>query len=81
MKYACPAFSKTRGLEDLLNTAWGTIAVPGEWLAFDEQMVKSTARAMHALMRFNKAKPIKHGETVFDEFLLIINKVPSTVGI
>ena len=61
IEYACPALSETRGLEDLLNTAWSTIAAPGEWLAFDAQ--------------------IKHGETVFDDFIQIIKNVPSTVGI
>ena len=40
------------------------MVVPGLWVSFDEQMVKSTARAMFYLMRFNKSKPIKHGESV-----------------
>lgn len=34
----------------------------GAWISYDEQMVKSTARAMFALMRYNPQKPIKHGE-------------------
>lgn len=54
-----------RELENLLNSAWSTLAVPGEWLSFDEQMVKSTARAMTSLLRYNPAKPIKHGKLNF----------------
>ena len=51
-----------RKFEDALNLAWSQLADPGKWLSYDEQMVKSTARAMFSLMRFNKCKPIKHGE-------------------
>lgn len=69
-------FAIRRGLEDLLNMAWSTIAVPGEWLAFDEQMAKSTARAMHGIMRFNKAKSIKHGKQVPDEVIQIRKDTP-----
>ena len=36
--------------------------IRGRELEDDEQMVKSTARSMFSLMRFNKCKPIKHGE-------------------
>ncbi|CAB1112025.1 unnamed protein product [Ectocarpus sp. CCAP 1310/34] len=50
-----------RELEDLLNECWSKLVEPGAWLSYDEQMVKSTARAMFALMRFNKTKPIKTG--------------------
>ena len=51
-----------RELEDAFNSCWSALAEPGAWLSYDEQMVKSTARSMFSLMRFNKCKPIKHGE-------------------
>ena len=46
----------------MLNRAWSLLADPGKWLSYDEQMIKSTARAMLSLMRFNKCTAIKHGE-------------------
>ena len=46
------------------------MADPGKWLSYDEQMIKSTARAMFSLMRFNKCKPIKHGEFFHDDATL-----------
>ncbi|CAB1114376.1 unnamed protein product [Ectocarpus sp. CCAP 1310/34] len=49
-----------RALEDALNTCWSSLVELGGWVSYDEQMVKSTARAMHGLMRFNPQKPIKH---------------------
>ena len=54
----------------MLNRAWSLLADPGKWLSYDEQMIKSTARAMFSLMRFNKCKPIKHGEFFHDDATL-----------
>ena len=50
-----------RALEVALNQTWSALAEPGASLSYDEQMIKSTARASFFLMRFNKSKPIKHG--------------------
>lgn len=41
----------------------------GAWVSYDEQIVKSTARAMFALLRFNPQKPIKHGEVALQNVL------------
>ena len=60
----------SREFEDVLNRAWRLLADPGRWLSSDEQMIKSTARAMFSLMRFNKCKPIKHGEFFHDDATL-----------
>ena len=35
-------------------------------------MVKSSARSMFSLMRFNKCKPIKHGELEFRSFQFLV---------
>lgn len=60
-----------RELEEILNRAWSGAVVVGMWIAFDEQMVKCTARVAHFLIRFNKSKPIKHGKPVMFSPLLI----------
>ena len=52
-----------RKLENAFTHACSSMVIHGRWVSFDEQMVKSTARAMFYLMRFNKSKPIKHGES------------------
>lgn len=52
----------SRKFEEALNRVWSKLADPGAWLSYDEQMVKSTARANFFIMRFNPKKPIKHGE-------------------
>ena len=53
------AFAPTsRKLEGAFNHAWSSMVFPGMWVSFDEQMVKSTAKAVFYLMRFNKFKPI-----------------------
>ena len=36
----------SREFEDVLNRAWSLLADPGKWLSYDEQMIKSTARAV-----------------------------------
>jgi len=40
----------SREFEDVLNRAWSLLADPGKWLSYDEQMIKSTARAMFSLL-------------------------------
>ncbi|CAN0417718.1 unnamed protein product [Pylaiella littoralis] len=50
-----------RKFEEALSHAWSKLADPGAWLSYDEQMVKSTARANFFIMRYNPKKPIKHG--------------------
>ena len=58
--------TRGRELEDAFNSSWSALAEPRAWLSYDEQMVKSTARSMFSLIRFNKCKPIKHDELNFE---------------
>ena len=57
--------TRGRELEQAFNSCGSALVESGAWLSYDEQMVKSSARSMFSLMRFNKCKSIKHGELEF----------------
>lgn len=45
-----------------MNKAWSENMDLGQWICYDEQMVKCLSTYAHYLQRFNKDKPIKSGE-------------------
>ena len=51
-----------RELEDILNRAWSENVELGQWLCYDEQMIKTVSTFASGLSHYNPMKPITRGE-------------------